>query len=899
MYKKAGYKGNIVADSSPSGVEKYLIQKIESAIGNDLEGVKINPLLQIDEYTDDMSGDVKDGYGAVAITVADKTLHIPFIMKDKQFLPFDSIRMGEAQVAYEEDKLKKLVDVIRSGGGAKANGEDEFEIMSLGDIKDLPFDNGFLGTIMSIRDNAKRSASNYGNRFRGIHNGDFPDERVLERMAHTQDLDMEKVASDAIANSFHEMHEKLAAVQRFTEDDILKVAEDIRQKAIREYDEEVLKSSERKIPEDKTQSLLRRQSEEIKMVSFRVAGSQKTVEFPHVDGKSSTRSSGLIFRDIRRFGSDSDSSKKGYNALMVDKNGNFKLIHDTEEVLIYPDRRLSDIKMRFATASTFKKDKHHFYSMYTDKFFQDGSKETILLPFKITDDYKSSREENGRIKSFTELTSDGGTYFNSSQSTLIQNVCVAQEILDDYANLKTNFLVVIARIGDRQLSTGVKTVKDVIKEIMDKAAHERDLNVSISMLRHFGDGPEDKVIVLQPNTPVINFKGFGIPTISKREELLGMSKRASYDDQNKVRLYINERNNPVTYNISIMYTQAEDTDGLSTTSLQTNNINHLSEVGARRVLNDIGYSHREVDDFFRSAQRSGRYAEYPAANIELSKNYKYVEPTDEKVKKAINGMVTNTMNANRYIPVMENVIADSISGIAKTILDAKLASSHEVAMMMEKRANETRDPFDADVAMLVHQKYLLDKLACDINEGYLTGTEDVFESLLKVAHYIPSYAEELYYKQFRGKDELYKQAMLELDGLTQHAIIGNEFYKEASIKKRMNTIKGAMGKAKDKLTPQVKKNVKQSQNELNSIKKEIGDLKNRRDRLAPYMSKQPKQVKEVHRIENELDGLYKKRTDATVKLKEAQLASEKFNRVGMGAVGLPALGYGSYALNKE
>lgn len=884
MYKRSNYQGSIIADTSPSGIEQYLKTKIENALGDDVrEGVKVKPLLQIEDYKEDLSGDVKSGYGAIAISVDGVMIHVPFIIKDNEFLPFDSIRMGEEQVPYEEAKLKKLVQSIKrvKSGNTTHSEEDPFNTMSLGDIKDLPFDNGFLGTIMGVRDSARQTNNRNQSNFVGNNFGHVEDERMIN------------LASEQIGEAFENFHEKLAAVNVYDEEDIKNVAEKFREKAIKEYDEILNAESRVDEPIDRTQELYRRKLDNVELVDLDIAANGKMIEFPVSEEGMSTRMSGKIFKNLRRLsGSKSgEAPMKGFNKLLLDKRGYFQLVNDKDTVLIYKDRVLSDPKIKLSYGRTLVRDNHKYYSIYTDY-----DSDQINVPFRVINDFVHDKEESGRILSFTELNQDGGTFFTSSQSTLFQNVLIGEEVLDSFATFSNSFMIIISREGT-SLEPGIYTKDQIMQYIISEAKGERDLNVSLHMFKYFPLFVNDpEILVLKPGSPLISFKGIGIPTISKREELIGLEKSASFDEQNKARLYINESTYPPTYNLNINYVEAKDIEGMITSNVEQNNINGLSESGARKALNDIGFTHTEIDEFFEGTKRTGRYAEFPLPNVDLAKGYDYKEPVTDKVKKAIQGMVQNTLNAHRYTPVLENVVADNIADAARSVLQGKYANSLEVAQMMEKRANETRDVFDTTVAMLTNMKHGIDKLATDIIDGYVTNAEDVYEELLKVANFIEPISEELYYRQYRGKDELYKQAMYELDDLTRHAIVADHFVKEAKVKK---AIFGTKKKIKNKLQSPRKKAVLQKEKRINELNKEIEREMARYNKMIDFLPSQPFKKDDVNKLAKKIDGMLNERkklvSDHAGKVHDLQ----NKNRKVMAGIGIPSVTAGSFLINNN
>lgn len=902
MNKQARIAGNVMADSSPSGIEDFLMLKMKDVLANEMADIKIEPILKIQDYDDSLSGNVKNGFGAVVINVKGHQLYIPFIVKEKEFLPFDSIRMGDQQVAYEDKKLRKLVQALREVK-SEVNESEDFETMVLGDTDHLPYDNGFLGTIMQTRDQAYQQSRRNGSGRHSVHSfGNAEEHDDLLRYA-SEKIDPLEVLED--------VHEKIANIAISTEEDIEKVANEVRTRAIKEYDE-VINAKQTARP-DKTAERVKEMADQIELVEHTIVENGKSIEFPLVTATSQSRANGTLFKDLRRLstiagpnrkygpnfskGSVAVGHNKGFNSLIIDNKGVFKLIHDKDTVLVYKDKKLADNKLITAKAGVMKADRHNFYSLVLDP-----EKRKISAPFKVARDFKSAKEENGKIKSDYDLTRDGGTFFTSVQSTLFANVLLLDDSILGQENSfdNANILCVIAREGSG-IDEGIFSFDELRKNIFDKAAHERDINVSMAMIKEVSyTNDDDRIIVVKPETGVIQFKGVGLQTVSDKKELFGFDKSAAFDSKSRIIIETSIADKEKPYSLKVEYAKPEGLEEIGgvVSKLEERDLGFVTEPVLRDTLSNLGIAHRQIDEAIKNTRRTTGKVHIPYRDHERLMAIEVARPDENAVKKFVQGVVNSTLNPANFKPVAEDVIADSITDIAQTILMHKVASTFDVAAEFEKIANEKRDVFHVELAAALNINHQLTKLAAEVlNGGYVHNAKEVYEAaepLLKTASEL---ATDVYYEFKHTNNELYKQANYELDNLVQQLHIGLGVFKKASVAKGIATLGKSVDSVKKKLTLPSTKEVQTLKGQQREGFKEMDGLVRQHQNKYPYGHKEGVGA-ELQGLEQNIQAKAQSLLDITKSLTESQLKDESIKRKAVLGLGVPATGVAFHEMYK-
>ena len=204
-HMKKTASGTVIHNSSPEGIEELLVKIIQNDLGKTKNAVAIKPFLEIDELDNDTSRNVKHAFGAIQVTAGKGSFYIPFIIADKVLLPFDVIRMGSQEVSYDYAKLQKLVQSLQQVSSQEET-DDMFETMELAKLDDMKPNNGFLGTIMDIRDNHHLYSGDYQDSYTGPLFGQMDDERLMRTASEKID----------ILDVHQDIMEKIAEIEIFT-----------------------------------------------------------------------------------------------------------------------------------------------------------------------------------------------------------------------------------------------------------------------------------------------------------------------------------------------------------------------------------------------------------------------------------------------------------------------------------------------------------------------------------------------------------------------------------------------------------------------------------------------------------------------------------------------------------
>lgn len=773
MIKNAFLKnqGKVLADASPSNIEKILVGTMKDAIGNFDENVKITPLLKIEKEADDLSGDVEKGYGAISLTHKTGTLiHVPFMIYDGKLLPFDSIRLGEEQTPYEKTKLRKIFASLdkrmRDGGGTTPE-DQQFEVMSLAEIEDVPNDNGFLGTILDIRNDAQSR----NNRGRNMMTGDNGTLSMFEQTINKQASAHNK---DALFEHFDSLMTKIAATNVYSEDDVKTVANKVQKKAADEY--EAMLNSEYKPPASiKSKNILRRETEGQKTLPMRSAENGQQIEFPVGTVNNKERRVGKIFKNLRRIGIPNESAKRGYDALVVDNRGNYSLLQATTRPLAYQNGTYVDVKIPTASANTLRQSAEEIFSILLN-----AKDLTISVPFRIVTDFTSSEDKNGVIKTYQDSFRDGGRFHTADDSSLFSNVLEAEEVIDSFADFSNLFTIVVTREG-ANIPLGEITREELMRCVSEQAVDMTDRRVAEKMLTSFAYNK--RIFVIPGKEKILALKGSKLALFTSTKQLTGHSKEASFEDLNRVTIRVNEMPKPATYDVHIDTTRASAVEGTVTKRLDEKVMKGISQDRMSNVLRELGFSYQDIEKASESLRRTGREITLKLPNKALAKNVSVENKGENEVKKAVKNILENTFNVKNYTPVMRDVISDGLAGVANTILKSA-NESLVVAQEFEKLANTTRDENITNTAFLMNAKYHMDKLAADMHNSYVTNGMPVFEELRKMEGIIKEAAEcnfnsthpELPY-------ELQKQAAAQYDGLMHHVSVAKRIVKHDVMKR--------------------------------------------------------------------------------------------------------------------
>ena len=286
--------GTIMQNSSPDAIEEYLVKSMKDALGEWQNSVKIKPFLRVDEEDADMSNNVKNGFGAIELNVYGTKLYIPFMIVDKTLLPFDTIRLGEQEISYDYSKLRRVVNAIEHKAKEKQSTEseeDSFQTMELADYNDIQYNNGFLGTIMQIRDQHKNMDARTNDDYRGSGFGTVDEDRI---MRYASEMD--------VLHEFHEVMDKVAQLHTFTPKQLEAYERQLIKQAEAEEQELFEKQAAEQLTETIDAAKVRRDMANLqneKLFNVHRAASGNNIAFPTFDFfKASSHSIILVFMYI-------------------------------------------------------------------------------------------------------------------------------------------------------------------------------------------------------------------------------------------------------------------------------------------------------------------------------------------------------------------------------------------------------------------------------------------------------------------------------------------------------------------------------------------------------------------------------------------------------------------------
>ena len=212
--------GTPLRQAHPAEVERFIVEKVRADIGKELlPFVVLRPSLQIQREEADISGEMTAGYGVIEVKVDSKSLYLPFIIQNRELMPFETIRMGAQEVGYSPERLRNIIINLRErlqDGGIEEELVDRDQVTS---------GNGFLGTIMTIRDEENMRNMN-GLEYQQDGFGLMEQARMMQRNAEAVDslqllekiagtIEQATVIPKADVEAFLDQIEKEAAAKPF------------------------------------------------------------------------------------------------------------------------------------------------------------------------------------------------------------------------------------------------------------------------------------------------------------------------------------------------------------------------------------------------------------------------------------------------------------------------------------------------------------------------------------------------------------------------------------------------------------------------------------------------------------------------------------------------------------
>ncbi|PGQ88208.1 hypothetical protein [Priestia megaterium] len=795
----------ILKNSSPAAIEEYLVSLMNDALGSWRDVVKVKPYLRIDEEDADLSNNVKNGFGAIELTAYGVKLYIPFIISDKTLLPFDTIRMGDQEISYDYSKLRRVINAIEHKAKEEDEGSEGSHTMELADFDDVQYNNGFLGSIMQIRDNHRNKDGRNDDEYRGPGGFGTVDETRMMRMA--SDID--------VFEGFHEVMEKIADVQTFTPSQL----EAYEKHLLKEAEKEELESFE-KTAAEQTETLdaakIKRDMmklEDEKLFNVHRAASGNNIAFPLYEDNRVEFRVGRVYRNFESwFKNTSNYSSNRLGALVLDTKGGYHILK-SNEAFMASTRQPDSVELPTTHAKSLE---------VGPMYILEKDSGTVFNPFIIENTWMRDVLNDGIVLSVRESMSDPSFRARTANS-LLSDVYECKEVSPGrYSNS------VMAGFGNERFSIVVTkdptvtepmamSYEEVQRYIVENAQDMEDAKLAKNMLFYTKD-----CVVIHEDFPFFkaqkNIKGF----YTRPDGLFNegpLAKTASYEGQNKATLIVKKDRNPKTYAVKWSFTKADKgSDGVESTKLEKRYQDGLSKQQAQSLLGSLGFDYRTQAKFFEITDRNGRSATF---NIRSSERASQASPTDKansKVKKKMSGIANSMLNSSNFTPIMADTVAGGISSALGTLAPGTINAAHNVgdflgmkqaestAYEIEKVATQLNGSEWHELSALLNMKYRLDKLAQSVMDGnYLYKGTEPFKKVAAFKPVIEKKASDLIdfnRKQLLNttsylvKPSLVKEALSQLDGLYAYASSFQDEKKKTTIEKQAGLFNG---KAKQEL----------------------------------------------------------------------------------------------------
>lgn len=898
-----------LTQTSPASIEKYLVEKVRDDLGDYADMAIIRPMLRIDKEDGDLSGNVTDGFGTIIVKVIDHSFNIPFIIHQKELLPFDVIRMGDEEVAYDMSKLRKLVVQLDRVQRENAEGLENGSLGSIVDYKDAPTHNGFLGTIMSIRDNYQPYDSNGVPLYDGESFGIMDEGRILKFASEQVD----------VGEVFEEFYEKLANVQRFTVDEVKEVAKRVEERFTKEASEQITEEeimTKEAVEAERAYNFLKSEI----LVDANRAASGNNVIFPVFDGTTLEHKKGRVYKQLQSI--SKNPLKTNVKTVVIDSSGNYAFLKDRDKFMLsnkpvhhFKMNQVRPASMNFKEMYALERDVSTLYSPFivTGKYTMD---EEDAMVVRDIDGISEMKIANSRtFKDALKVTMELG-YSRTSRSSFDGDafIFILKNSNNPFEPISYSELIdLIMRTEDNQ--DGIRLSRYVIEKVSYfNPAYHKESEIAFYVV---GENQE----IFFPLKSRI--KGHFTRPDGLLTEFNTLTKEAAYNEVNKGRIIAEQNTRPQTYTIEWVYGKETGNGEASEKSLKTHSQNGLTPYQLKGMLSDLGFDERQKAKLMESIKRNGNAIKFNLPSAKLAESMTPLEKGKEKAEEFVKGLANSSLHAGNFVPLLRDVAATGISeGITNAIepiavgdnavgefIRKRADDSLAVAIELEKVAEDLRGSTWFKVAQLVNMKHQLDKLVFHIQSGFVKEAHELFgiaESLKpeisKVSQELIDFNREQLLKVSSNivPGGLVKEALAQLDELFGYSLIGEEMEKRANffnfaakhkneLKKFDDTIKGLQ-----KEQSSVMNNLRESVIRVRAAERQGLDVKNPQE-FERLIQKEREQHEKLSDVTSSLADVARER--ATI-----QGEQEMKNRAILTGVGVPlsgALGFTASAMNGE
>lgn len=770
MNKQSRVHGIPLPQSNPAAVERFLVERVRADLGKDVGTLAtIQPKLQIDREDDDLSGNVSNAYGVVQVNAGGKEITLPFMIVDKELIPFDSIMFQNEEVGYSPMRLQRIVAALDRR--AKEGDDEEGEVVK---HEDIGYDNGFLGSVMDIRDaEYNRNNAARGDLWSGPTFGVMDDARminqtagedatdVLEKVAHA--IEQRKVIPGEQVESFLDHIEKTAAAEIGT--DYKKTLEE--QRAKRSID--VIANA--------------------KLTDVSNARSGNNIVFPTYSGTNQAaqfeETRGRVYHKVRPLPRNARQSAfeapdvLKLKSVVIAASGDYRFLEASDKFMITP-KDPGIVKLRIKNADAMIGDR-----LYTFEYEHDE----IAKPFMILKSFTDDVVNRTFVAEPERPTNTKRTDVLNTATTVFRDLYTASEIGRNNAMYGSSFLIAVT---DHKVEGGMKimTSDEFEKFIADYATGSKDIWLANSVIGEMSPANRPPVILLNTKFEVFELRDAIVGHYKTPNGLLAegpLEKTAAYEAQNKVYLDVVRDSKPRKYRLK--WTFANQDNGMY--KMDRRVVQNLSEDEAKQYLLALGFNHGKTQTMMEIAHRTGRGAVMSLPDIQKAQRIAKEDVGRGRREKAMEGVARNTLNWQSFSNVFSDVMADGLALVGASVTPVANANekahdffknSYEVALEAEKLAASTKGPHWNEIATLLNAKYRLDKVAQELYEGnYIQDEVGIFKEAEAFLPYIEKQARQLrdfnrvQHKQLKDKPlvdyDFIKRALHQLDGLYGYATL--------------------------------------------------------------------------------------------------------------------------------
>lgn len=686
--------GTPLRQTHPAEVERFIVDKVRADIGKELlPYVVLRPSLEVDREEGDISGNMTAGYGAVEIKVDERSLYLPFLIQNRELMPFEVIRMGQQEVGYSPERLRTIIINLRER--AREDEED-------GDLvarDQVTSGNGFLGTIMSIRDEENMRNMN-GMDYEQDGFGLMEQARMMQRSADEVDTFevLEKVATliegatvipaDAV-DSFLDTIEKTASVLPDTSFD--KAAE-----------LETLKAEQ-----------IAKEIDGTKLIDFRKHRSGNNVYLPlfhQADGGGTfEKVPGRVYHNVETFGKEVVK----VDGIVIGPSSRFKLVTDaTQRLMTYRDNAPEEFDPRRVRAIDLVEGGVYTYEV---------NEQTVISPFVVAMGVEMvaydgvDRQREPLCKKHID------------KAFHIESFASRGQWAHEYTG------VIVTPTVKEPKTLGIDEAIKHFAGIVGDPDEAWAVNV---VLRRF-----HKKLVLLPSGlecfPLLQLMNGTYDKDDLLPEKL-FAKTAAYNRHNALTLKAQGYEKPPKFTVEWSIVETNGGGPARAERVNRQFEKNLPYEQARNLLLTFGYTHNQVAQFFQTVKRSNRQATMPLPDMKKARELSRDRIGRREKAKRKQTLLSRTVNNQTFGNDLSNILSFGIAAALETAgvgdksagIDAFMKKSATLASDLEKKATDLHGEHWLDLAVLANIKHRLDKVACEIQTGALVADAD---DLFKVA----------------------------------------------------------------------------------------------------------------------------------------------------------------------